>query len=630
MRRTWFALVVVVLTVSTLCAASSSYVVPTTTLAAQTSNNTSAANSFTTQTNNNKGAGNVSKVDVHSLLYSGATTKVYAHMVMWFGESSHMNVGYSSTDPNQVARQITDMISRGIDGVIIDWYGAGNSIDQATQLVMAEAERHPGFTFAIMIDQGALEWDSCSGCTPQQALNSQLQYIEKTYFPSPAYMTIQGQPVITNFNVDLSYSVDWNAANSTLSDHPAFIFQNNTGFSHTLSDGSYAWVMPTTTDYGAHYLTSFYDVGMSFPSEQTVGAAYKGFNDTLASWGSDRIMKQQCGQTWLETFSEINNLYSAGKPLNDLQLVTWNDYEEATEIESGIDNCFTVTASAAANALQWTIGGNENTIDHYTVYVSSDGQNLMSLTDLDTGIHSLNLCGFPIPDGNYQFFVQAVGKPSLANQITTAVSYSPSCAATTAPPPPPPPPPTPRPPLPTPPSRLSPTLSFSASPASVVIPSGKSGTFTVTAQMQSGSFDSPIALSCSGISKTLSCAFSPAAITPGSGTANSTLTISSGPLTGSPVKKRPPLLSAAWLLPFAGIAGFTLMGEGQRRRWARTLAIISLISVGMVGVSCGGVKNIGTAVGTQSVAVPASTYSVTIQGTSSSAQISTTIEVTVQ
>jgi hypothetical protein len=594
-------------------------VVPTTTLAAQTSNNTSAADNFTNQTNGNKGAGNVSKVDVHSLLYSGATTKVYAHLLLWFGESSHMNIGYSSTDPNQIARQITDMISRGIDGVVIDWYGPNNAIDKATQLVMAEAEKHPGFTFAIMVDQGALEWDSCAGCTPQQALNSQLQYIEKTYFTSPAYMTIQGQPVITNFNVDLSYSVDWNAANSTLSNHPAFIFQNNSGFSHTLSDGSYAWVMPTTTDYGANYLSSFYDKGISFSSEQTVGAVYKGFNDSLASWGSDRIMKQQCGQTWLQTFSEINKLYSAGKPLSDLQLVTWNDYEEATEIESGIDNCFSVSASAAANALQWSIGGDENTVDHYTVYLSSDGQNLMPLTDLDTGIHSLNLCGFPIPAGNYQLFVQAVGKPTLANQITGAVNYSPSCPATTAPPPPPPPPP-------------SPTLSFSASPASVIIPSGKSGTFMVTAQTQTGSFNNPIALSCSGIPNTLSCAFSPATITPGSGTATSKLTISSmaAPASRLPEKRKSTLLYAAWLLPFGGIAGFAFIGDGQRRRWARTLAVLALLGVGIVGVSCGGGKNTATTVGTQSVTVPASTYSVTVQGNSSSAQLSTTIDVTVQ
>ncbi len=93
------------------------------------------------------------------------------------------------------------------------------------------------------------------------------------------------------------------------------------------------------------------------PKEETIGAAYKGFNDTLASWGSNRIMNQQCGQTWLETFSKINSMYNSGKPLPYLQLVTWNDYEEATEIESGIDNCLTVSASAAANSLQWSVNG---------------------------------------------------------------------------------------------------------------------------------------------------------------------------------------------------------------------------------------------------------------------------------
>jgi hypothetical protein len=311
MRRAKFVAAVCLLAVPLVCSASD-YVVPTTTLAAQTTNNTSAANSFTTQTNGNLGAANISKVDVHSLLYAGAQTKVYAHLLLWFGESKHMNVGYNSTDPAQIQRQVADMISRGIDGVIIDWYGPNNSIDQATQLVMAEAEKHPGFTFAIMIDQGAIEWDSCSGCSPQQALISQMQYLEQEYFTSPAYMTIQGQPVVTNFNVDLSYSVDWNAVNSFLTTHPIYLFQNNSGFSHILSGGSYSWVMPTTTDYGMSYLSSFYSAGMSASSEQTVGATYKGFNDSLASWGSNRIMQQQCGQTWLKTFSEINGIYSTG------------------------------------------------------------------------------------------------------------------------------------------------------------------------------------------------------------------------------------------------------------------------------------------------------------------------------
>jgi hypothetical protein len=614
MRSVCFAFAVWLLAAPTLFSTSSSYVVPTTTLSAQTSSNTSAANTFATQSNGNKGAGNVSKVDVHSLLYAGATTKVYAHLLLWFGGSNHMNIGYSSTDAAQIKRQINDMVSRGIDGVIIDWYGPNNAIDQGTKLVMAEAENHPGFTFAIMVDQGAIEWDSCSGCTPQQALINQLQYIENTYFSSPAYMTRQGKPVITNFNVDSSYSVDWSAANAALSTHPVFLFQNNNGFSHTLSDGSYSWVMPTNTDYGKNYLSSFYNTGMSFPGQQVVGATYKGFNDTLASWGSNRIMGQQCGQTWLQTFSDINGLYNSGKQLTDLQLVTWNDYEEATEIESGIDNCLTLAPSVSGNALQWSISGNENTVDHYTVYISADGQNLMSLTDLTPGLRSLNLCGFPIPNGNYKLFVQAVGKPTLANQISGAVNFNSACVATPAPTPTPTPTPT--------------TVAFGASPSAITISAGQSGHFTVTAKPQSGAFNNPISLSCAGISSNLSCSFSPATITPGSGVATSTLTISAAAVTGSNLPERHNSIPiyAGWLLPF-GIGGFALVGSVPRRRKAQLLALIAVVGIGMAGSSCGG----GTA-GTQAAAaVPAAgNYSVTIQGNAASSQLSTVVSVIVE
>jgi|SRR5271165_252947 len=615
MRLAQFVVAVTLIAASNLSSASNSYVVPTTTLAAQTANNTSAANSFTSQSNGNRGAGNISKVDVHTLLYSGATTKVYAHMVLWFGQSNHMNIGYSETNAAQVQSQIDDMVSRGIDGAIIDWYGPGNSIDQATQLVMAAAESHPGFSFAIMIDQGAIEWYSCQGCSPQQALVNDLQYIEKTYFSSPAYMTIQGQPVVTNFNVSLSYpSVDWKAANAALSSHPVYIFQNNNGFAAPLTDGSYSWVMPTTTDYGMSYLTSFYNAGIAYPNEQTVGATYKGFNDTLASWGSNRIMGQQCGQTWLQTFSELNGMYSAGKQLPYLQLVTWNDYEEATEIESGIDNCLSVSASVAANTLQWAVNGNENTVDHYTVYISTDGQNLMPLPDIANGIHSLNLCGFPVPSGSYEMFVQAVGKPTLANQISGAAAYSPSCASTTPPAP-----------IPT-------TVSFSASPAAITIPSGKSGTFNVAATAQSGAFNSPISLTCSGLPSSLSCSFSPATITPGASTATSVLTVSTVAVEGMDRQKRGKdfPIYATWLLPF-GLIGVSLSGKGSRKRGVQVLALCAVISLGMVGASCGGKSG-----GPETVAVPArpaftpTTYSVTINGSSNATKLSTTVNVIVQ
>lgn len=604
MRLKTCAVALLSLVVSVVCSAGNSYVVPTITLSALTSNNTSAANSFTSQTNGNRGAANVSKVNIHSLLYAGATTKIYAHLLLWFGQSNHMNVGYSSTDPAQVRRQINDMISRGINGVVIDWYGPNNSIDTATELVMTEAEKHPGFTFAIMVDQGAIRWDSCPGCNPQQALIAQLQYVEQKYFSSPAYMTHLGQPVVTNFNIDLSYSIDWNAVNAALSTHPLFLFQDNGGFSHVLSGGSYSWVMPSTTDYGISYLTSFYDTGMTFPKEQTVGAAYKGFNDTLASWGSGRIMKQQCGQTWLQTFSKVNSLYSTGNQLPYLQLVTWNDYEEGSEIESGIDNCFTLSASASRTSLQWSITGNVSSIAQYTVYISTDGTHLMRLTSVAPGLRSLNLCSFPIPTGTYKLFVQALGKPTLANQISGPVSYTPACTTAVE----------------------GSGLAFTATPSVVTIPTGQSGTFTITATPESGPFNDALALACAGLPSNLSCNFSPASLTPGSGSASSVVTISSVAIGRvNKLRHKRGLIYATFVLPF-GIAGVALLGDGRHRRHftLRVLTLIGLIGSTLSGTSCG-----GQSAAVQSSAVPIS-YSVTVDGNTSSAQFSTLVTVTVR
>lgn len=399
----------------------------TTTLSAQTANNTSASDNFPNQSNGNLGANNVSKVNIHSLLYSGATTKVLAHLLLWFGDPGHMNVGYNSDDANQVKRQIDDMVSRGIDGVVVDWYGPNNSINDAAQLVMHEAEKHANFSFAIMIDAGAIGWNLCNGCSPQNVLVNLLQYVEKTYFPSTAYLNIGGQPIVSNFNIDDQYSVNWQNANGQLRTPPRFFFQDNPGFSHAMSDGSYSWVMPWAGDDGLGYLSNFYYTGLSFAGKNTVGAVYKGFNDQLASWSSNRKMQQQCGQTWLKTFSEINSIYNMGPQLPYLQLVTWNDYEEGTEIESGIDNCFSLQTSISANSLQWSINGDESTVDHYNVYSSTDGQNLAQLSQEQPGTYSVDLCSFKLPTGNYQMYVQAVGKPSLANRMPGAVTYTPSC-----------------------------------------------------------------------------------------------------------------------------------------------------------------------------------------------------------
>ncbi len=582
-------------------------IVPTTTLTAETSNNTSAADGFQAQSDGNLGAGNVSKVDIHTLLYPGNDTKVIAHFMPWWGDPRHIDVGYSSHDPAQIHKQIMDMISRGVDGVIIDWYGSQDYTDQTAKLVMAEAEQHAGFTFALMVDKGAIGLSACSGCTPQQTLINQVQYVEQNYIPSPAYMRINGRPVITNFDIDLHYTIDWTAVQAATSTNPDFIFQHAAGFTHVLSGGSYPWVEPTTTDYGMSYLNKFYAAGLAAPSEYTIAGAYKGFNDTLASWGLDRIMDQQCGQTWLETFAEINSLYNSGLQVPAVQLVTWNDYEEGTEIETGIDNCFSITPSLSGSSLQWSITGNENTIDHYVVYVSTDGQNLMVLNTMTPGSRSLDLSTYSLAPGNYVVFVQAVGKPTLINHMSAPVNYTVAAAPQPG------------------------TIQLSAAPNALTATQGQSASATLTVTPVSGTVQSPVNLSCSGLPAGMSCSFSPATVSLGSSAVSSTMTIATGTVAaglrqGKGQQGQHPEYGF-WLSGF-GVMAISISGSRSNlgkciRRGLCTMGLAGMISL---LTACGG----GTV--TPKTASPQSsggTYAVTVDGDAGSLHSSTTVMLTV-
>lgn len=406
----------------------------TTTLTAETANNTSAADTFTTQTNGNNGAGNISKAPTRNLLYSGATGKIYAHLMLWFGGANHMNVGYSSADTTQIHKQVTDMISRGIDGAIIDWYGQGATnqgfatINQATQSVMNEAVQHPNFTFAVMDDAGSLQ--SCaktSGCDVTQTLINDLTYAYNNYENSSAYLRYNGQPVVYFFGQE-SYTIDWTRVRTSVPGNPLFIFRNTGGFTYAQSNGAFSWVAPETvssTDPMAlNYLDNFDQTAISRWPTYSTESGYKGFNDTLASWSANRIIAQNCGQTWFQSIAQSAKYYSTSRQMVGIQLVTWNDYEEGTEIESGINNCVTVTASVSGTVASWSITGQSNTVDHYTVFISQDGENLMWLADVAGGTTSIDLGQFNLNAGNYQVFIKAVAQPSMTNKMSAGAAVT--------------------------------------------------------------------------------------------------------------------------------------------------------------------------------------------------------------
>jgi PKD repeat protein len=413
------ALVVPLLAVFAVSSYASLQVNPTTTLTAEKANNTSSASTFTGWSNGNTAAGNISKENLHSLL-PNPQASLFIEMQGWFGTSAHPSVGYDNRDPNHMAAAVNDMMSRGIDGVVYDWYGIGTLTDQVATVLRPAVENRPPFQFAMMVDSGAIKWNSwCGGCGPTDALIRSLNYFASAFFPSPAYHRIGGRPVVMFFGME-AYTIDWNAVRAA-SPNSLFIFRNGSGFTKAQSDGAYGWVAPTSstnwTGYtGFGYYSDFYYWQAKYPNDAAYGPAWKGFDDTMASWSANRHVDQRCGLTWLESFGQ-------NKPLATYLISTWDDYEEGSEIETGVDNCVALSASLSGTTLTWAIaGGTEATIDHYTIFISTDGQNLMSLTDVASGTHSLDLKQFAIPAGDYTLYVKAVGQPSITNKMSGPVS----------------------------------------------------------------------------------------------------------------------------------------------------------------------------------------------------------------
>jgi len=416
------------LSVSFLPAIAQTHFNPTTTLTAETGNNTSAADNFASQPNGNMTPGNVSKVPLQSLLYPGSTAKLYAHLVQWFGYGDHVDVGYVSGDALQVQKQVADMISRGLDGAIIDWYGRGeqrktfHAYDMGTQLLMHEAEQHPGFSFAVMADVGAnKDCEHEHGCDPTENLIEDLNYAYRTYEQSPAYLKANDRPVVFFFGQD-GHGINWHRVRAHVAGNPLFIFRNSGAFGKEASDGGFSWVSPSQANekdpMSLNYLVNYYATAQRHEPKYSLGTAYKGFDDSIALWGEKRHIDQQCGQTWLQSIAEANQFYSERQQMLGIQLVTWNDYEEGTEFETGISNCVKLTSWTRGVSVFWNVKGDASTIDHFTVFVSRDGENLMPITDLAADARSLNLGTFALDKGDYTVYVKAIGKPSLSNEMS--------------------------------------------------------------------------------------------------------------------------------------------------------------------------------------------------------------------
>lgn len=395
--------------------------ISSTPLDCESTNNTSASANYV-GSRGNAAPGSVSKLPIRSLLYSRSQTRIFTRYMPWFGDRHHRDVGYRSDDEQQVARQVQDMISRGIQGAIVDWYGPNSgSKNESTKLFMKEAERQ-NFEFAVSEDAGALSECQKQGCDVTGQLIVDLRFAAEHFETSRAYIRFESRPAVFFFGLE-NFPIDWRRVRESVPQNPLFFFRNSAAFSNQNSDGGYSWIAPETADpedpMAMKYLDRFYSKAQG-SNKIAVGSAYKGFDDAAASWGKGRVIEQRCAQTWLTTLGEASHFYSSKRQLAALIIPTWNDYEEGTEIETGIDNCVSIQASLSEDRLMWKVSGPENTIDHFAVLAQA-GHEWTEAADVPPGSHSIELKHLQPREEPTAFCVEAVGKASTLNHFSQPI-----------------------------------------------------------------------------------------------------------------------------------------------------------------------------------------------------------------
>ena len=278
---------------------------------------------------------------------AGSSPQVIALYEAWFGHPKHMNVGYSSQDPAEIASQISQAKEQGITAFVVDWYGDREPFIDKSYAVMQSIAAKKKFQVAMMYD----ETDQEEGAT-DEAIADFTMFHDTYLLPhSPghdAYLTYQGRPVI--FIFPKGGHTDWTkvrAAANKWSTPPFLIYENLPGQNAEAFDGYYAWVnpgdkgwAPDGSNWGAQYLDNFYrTMASKYPDKIIVGGAWASFDDSKAHWGLNRHISARCGQTFKDTFDFWRKDIPASEPPPFVMVETWNDHEEGTAIEGGIPNC---------------------------------------------------------------------------------------------------------------------------------------------------------------------------------------------------------------------------------------------------------------------------------------------------
>ena len=253
---------------------------------------------------------------------------------------------YDSGDPGVIATQVALMKAAGIDGAIIDWNGPEGFDDYAmihrnTVLLVAELKK-AGLKFAVCVEDNPghrfMKERKLSHAQATAKVAASFTWAETHWLTDPAYVRLDGRPVLMIFGPQYLDEAEWKTIRSDLKSNPLTFALPHLSRRPGI-DGAFAWV-PVSEGRAVGSAGWTAELATLYATEKQakrafVAAAFPGYRDFYAQTGVGKSygsIDYRDGQTFAESFDQAMN---SGAPI--VQVATWNDYGEGTGIEPSLN-----------------------------------------------------------------------------------------------------------------------------------------------------------------------------------------------------------------------------------------------------------------------------------------------------
>lgn len=238
---------------------------------------------------------------------------------------------YDSSDPHVVEYQTLSMRIAGVDGVIVDWYGRADfrdhaALHRATERLVAAAER-AGLAFALCYEDQTVTALEKAGRLPADGrvehAAQELRWLADDWFRRPAHARLAGKPLLLSFGHAGLDDGEWSRVLEAVGTPLCYLSEHRR---RPAAAGAFDWPLPKEGVAATKaFAAEVGDDGFAIP------VAYPRFHDIYAeagvheSWGR---IDDAGGATFRDTLAAA---LASGAEI--VQVATWNDWGEGTQIE---------------------------------------------------------------------------------------------------------------------------------------------------------------------------------------------------------------------------------------------------------------------------------------------------------